>query len=292
MEYGADMTPNREDERSSRDILPIEDGMVILPDGQKVKVVSDTLFTSIYGNQIVRSDEGGTFEATVRGKRANGVVQGYIIIPPGIVGMKDGDDEGTILLKDNHGEGSENPTDKQYKIWFEYKKGGRINGIILGREHQHPNTEKCNNVKYQNQPKLEAGGKLEFIGSYQDTSDGNGVRLRMFYKDANGTWLKLFDHVDYGDGKQGRPYTGKSGVQDGTRVDGRVGGGKPSRNIVEKYKDQLRGKPITTTSSDEELNRELAKLATSAIWAREIEPDDSDLQDGNDDPLSIGEKNN
>jgi hypothetical protein len=114
----------------------------------------------------------------------------------------------------------------------------------------------------------------------------------MFYKDANGTWLKLFDHVDYGDGKQGRPYTGKSGVQDGTRVDGRVGGGKPSRNFVEKYKDQLRGKPITTTSSDEELNRELAKLATSAIWAREIEPDDSDLQDGNDDPLSIGEKNN
>ena len=286
------MTAKIEEEKTSNDILPIVNGMVVLPDGQKVKVVNGTLFTSIYGNQIVRSNEGGTFEATVRGKRSNGVVQGYIIIPPGIEGMKDGDDEGTILLKDNHGQGSENPEDKQYKIWFEYKRGGRVNKIILGREHNHPDTEKCQNVKYENQPGLEAGGKLEFIGSYQDTADEEGVRLRMFYKDSNGNWLKLFDHVDYGDGKRGRPYTGESGVQDGTRVDGRVGGGKPSNNIVNKYNTQLRGKPITTASSDDELKRELAKLATSAIWAREIEPDNSDLRDGNDDPLSIGEKNN
>jgi len=286
------MMTKSEDEKISNDILPVVNGSVVLPDGQKLKVVNDKLFTSIYGNQIVRSKKWGTFEATVRGKRANGVVQGYIIIPSGIVGMKDGDDEGTILLKDNHGEDSENPEDKQYKIWFEYKRGGKINGIILGREHKHPNTEKCQNVKYENQPRLEAGGKLEFIGSYQDTADGEGVRLRMFYKDPNANWLKLFDHVDYGDGKQGRPYTGESGVQDGTRVDGRVGGGKPDDNIVDKYKNQLRDKPITTTSSDDELNRELAKLATSAIWAREIEPDNSDLRDGKDDPLSIGNKNN
>jgi hypothetical protein len=287
------MLTKNEDENIPSDILTIVDGKVVLPDGHKVKVIDDRLLTSIYGNQIVRSDEGGTFEATVRGKRANGVVQGFIIIPPGIVGMKDdGSDEGTILLKDNHGGGSTTPEDRQYKIWFEYEEGGKVDGIILGREHNHPSTEKCQNVKYENQPRLEAGGKLEFIGSYQDTADGEGVRLRMFYKDSNDNWLKLFDHVDYGDKKNGRPYTGKSGVQDGTRVDGRVGGGKPSNRIVDKYKDELEGKPITTTTSDNELKRELAKLATSAIWAREIEPDDSDLHDGQDDPLSMGEKNN
>ncbi len=42
----------------------------------------------------------------------------------------------------------------------------------------------------------------------------------MLYKDSTGNWLKLFDHVDYGDGENGRPYRGKSGVQDGTRVMG------------------------------------------------------------------------
>ena len=77
-------------------------------------------------------------------------------------------------------------------------------------------------------------------------------------------------------------------MQNGTRVDGRVGGGKPSDRIVDKYKNELEGKPITTTTSDNELKRELANLATSAIWAREIEPDDSDLKDGKDDPLSFG----
>lgn len=278
-----------ENDVTSGEILPVVDGMVALPDGHKLKTTNSTLVTSVYGNQIVRSKKGGTFEATARGKRANAVVQGFIIIPPGIVGLKrGGKDEGTILFKDNHGEGSENPKDKQYKIWFNYEKGGKINKIILGREHKHPDTEECQNVKYQNQPRLEEGGKLEFIGSYQDTSDGKGVRLRMFYKDSTGNWVKLFDHVDYGDGKRGRPYTGESGVQDGTRVDGRVGGGKASQSVKEQYKNELEGEPITTTTTENDLKNELAKLATSALWAREIEPDNSDFEDGLDDPLSIG----
>ena len=260
-----------------------------MPGGPTVKVKNEILVESIYGNQIVRSDEGGTFEATAPGRRANGIVQGYIKIPKNIVGMKDGDDEGTILLKDNHGPGGNK--DKQYKIFFLYKEGGKVDGIEAAVEHTHkPNDiQVLKDVKFVNQPKFDAGGKLEFKASYQDTND-DGVRLRMDYRDQTGKWTRLFDHVDYGDKKNGRPYRGRSGVQDGTRVDGRVGGGKPSEDDARKYR-AIEGKSIgPTTKLSDELKDILSKLATSAIWAREIEPDESDLHDGNDDPISFGPK--
>jgi hypothetical protein len=271
-------------------------GMVTLPNGIKIQALGDKLIESYYGNQIIRSNEGGTFEAsalipdgddkTIR--RANGIVQGYITLPPGIKGMKSGGrDEGTVLLKDNHGPGGD--TNHQYKVWFEYKEPGKVDGIKLGREHIHPNTEELENVKYVNQPKFAEGGRMEFIGCYQDTND-DGVRLRMWYKDENSKWVILFDHVDYGDGDEDKVYRGKSGVQDGTRVDGRVGGGKPSEDDNDEYK-KIRNKPMKTTKvENEDLKKELSKLAQSAIWAREIEPDNSNLHDNVDDPLSFGPK--
>ena len=43
---------------------------------------------------------GGTFEATAPKGRANGIVEGFIVIPSGMEGMKDdGKDEGTVILK-------------------------------------------------------------------------------------------------------------------------------------------------------------------------------------------------
>jgi hypothetical protein len=273
---------------ASGQVLPLNpDGMVTLPGGQTIAVKNEKLVDSIYGN-LNRRSEGSTFEAKAPGGRANGVVQGYILLPAGIVGMKDGGkDEGTIILKDNHGPGGD--MNKQYKIWFEYKRGGKVDGIVLRREHEHPDTEEIDDVKYENQPHLEPGDKLEYKASYQDTNDG-GVRLRMDYKDPKtGQWKRLFDHVDHGDGKKDRPYRGESGVQDGTRVDGRVGGSKPSEEDQKKYRRIAEGKPIGTTNVTE-IEDILSKLAISAIWAREIEPDNSDLRDGKDDPLSFGPK--
>jgi hypothetical protein len=267
--------------------LPINpDGTVTLPGDGKSKIKNENLSEPIYGNQFVAhaASGGGTFESTAPEGRANGVVEGYVVIPPGMVGMKDGEDEGTIILKDNHGPGGDE--NEQYKVWFEYKRGGAVNGIELGREHRHPNTEEIEEVVYANQPNLDPGEKLEFKASYQDTND-EGVRLRMDYKDPKtGEWKKLFDHVDYGDGRKGRPYRGKSGVQDGIRVDGSVDG-KFSDDDDEKLRN-IRNKPIESTILTDKQKKILAKLASGAIWAREIEMDNSDLNDGIDDPLSFG----
>ena len=104
-----------------------------------------------------------------------------------------------------------------------------------------------------------------------------------------GEWKKLFDHVDYGDGKNGRPYRGKSGVQDGIRVDGSV-----NDDFSDDDDDKLRNirnKPIASTPLTEQQKKILAKLASGAIWAREIEEDNSDLHDGVDNPLSFGPHN-
>jgi hypothetical protein len=271
------------------EVLPLNaDGTVTLPGGQtSVPVKNNELVEAVYGNQIVRSDEGGTFEATAPKGRANSIVQGYIVLPSGIIGMKHGKDEGTIILKDNHGPGGD--MNRQYKAQFVYEKGGAVNGIQIHREHEHPTTTELKKVKYATEPKFEAGEKIEFKASYQDTND-DGVRLRMDYKDPKtGKWEKLFDHVDYGDGDKEQCYRGKSGVQDGTRVDGRVGGGKPSGDDEDKYR-KIRNKPIRTTELSDDLKKILSKLATTAVWAREIEPDKTDLKDGKDDPLSFGPK--
>jgi hypothetical protein len=269
------------------DILPLNpDGTVLLPGGQAVRAIGNNLVESIYGNQFIRSHEAGTFEATAPGRRANVVSQGFIIIPQGMVGMKhDGKDEGTIILKDNHGPGGD--MNKQYKVWFEYKRGGDVNGITLGREPKHPNTEEPKNVTYANQPSISAGEKLVFKGSCQDTND-NGVRLRMDYKDSGtGEWKKLFDHVDYGDGDGNKCYRGRSGVQDGIRVDGSVNKEINKDNDVKPLKD-IEGKVIRTTELTSAQKEILAKLANGAIRSREIDPDNSNLHDGLDDPLSFG----
>ena len=278
--------------------LPINrNDTITLPDGSTFPIVTDRQkgyplgvqpgMQPVYGNQFVRSGEGGTLETTAPGSRANGVVQGTITIPQGIVGMKDGGaDEGTILLKDNHGDPLS--TDKlhgpgdmnqQYKIRFDYQKGGQVSKLEVGREDKHPKVSELKGVVYKSQPKMQPGKKLDYAASYQDTKDG-GVRLKVFYKNDKGNWEKMVDHVDYGDG--GKPYRGPSGVQDGVRIDGRVGGGKPSDVL-----DQLSGRPINTSKAPQQ-QEELNKLGQSSIYAREIGPDNSDLHDGIDDPYSFG----
>lgn len=274
--------------------LPLEidaDGTILLPGNGRSKVKNNRLAEPIYGNQFVRHQSGktgGTFESSASKGRANGIVEGYIVIPQNMIGMKkNGKDEGTVILKDNHGPGGD--LNEQYKVWFEYKKGGTINGISLSREHRHPNDiEEVKGVKYVNQPTLNPCEKLEFKASYQDTSDG-GVRLRMDYKDPKmGEWKIVFDHVDYGDGKEGRPYRGKSGVQDGIRVDGSVNGNFSDND--DKELKNIRNKSIGSTLLTNKQKKLLAKLANGAIWAREIEEDNSDLHDGIDDPMSFGKR--
>ena len=273
--------------------MPLEidaDGTILLPGNGRSRVKNNTLAEPIYGNQFVRHQSGktgATFESCARTGRANGVVEGYIELPHNIKGMKsNGSDEGTVILKDNHGPGGDE--NKQYKVLFEYRKGGVVNGIRLIREHNHPSVEVIKGVKYLNQPSLEPNEKLEFKASYQDTSD-KGVRLRMDYRDPkSGEWKRAFDHVDYGDGKESRPYRGKSGVQDGIRVDGSVNGEFSDND--DKELRNIRNKPISSTLLTDKQKKLLAKLASGAIWAREIEKDDSDLHDGIDDPLSFGER--
>ena len=112
----------------------------------------------------------------------------------------------------------------------------------------------------------------------------------MDYKDLKtGKWEKLFDHVDYGDGKEhGRPYRGKSGNQDRIRVDGSVN--DDFKDDDDDILDRIQNKPIKSTTLTDEEKTALAKLASGEIYAREIEADDSDLHDGTDDPLSFGPK--
>lgn len=279
-------------QRLTNEVLSLNsDGTITLPSNIRLKAIGDILYVSEYAARIQASfgsgGQSGTFEAVAPNGRANGIVQGHAIVPKGIKGHGDGD-EVTIILKDNHGPGGNN--NKQYKVKIEYKNGGRVNGVELCREHKHPNVENVKNVKYENQPQFEAGGKLEFIGTYQDTNDG-GVRLRMFYKNESGIWVRLFDHVDYGDNKgEGRPYRGKSGVQDGTRTDGGVNGYIPDHDDVEEYKHKCKGKKMSEVELTDRLRNIFSKLGTSVIYAREIDKDTSDLHDGIDDPLSFGEK--
>jgi hypothetical protein len=98
----------------------------------------------------------------------------------------------------------------------------------------------------------------------------------------------VFDHVDYGDGKEDRPYRGKSGVQDGIRVDGSVNGNFSDKD--DKELRNIRNKSIDSTPLTDEQKKLLSKLASCAIWAREIEEDNSDLHDGIDDPISFGKR--
>ena len=108
----------------------------------------------------------------------------------------------------------------------------------------------------------------------------------MDYKDLKtGKWEKLFDHVDYGDGKDDRPYRGQSGVQDGIRVDGSVN--EEFKDADDDKLNRIKRKPIKSITLTEDEKKRLAKLASGEIYAREIEADDSDLHDGNDDPLSL-----
>jgi hypothetical protein len=88
-----------------------QDGTITLPGGGKSKVIGNKLVEPIYRNQFIRKsqgtqEKGGTFESTPRGVRANSIVQCHVIIPSGMVGMKNCRDEATVILKDNHGDGS------------------------------------------------------------------------------------------------------------------------------------------------------------------------------------------
>ena len=294
----------RPNTKQNNKVLPVNrNDTITLADGTVHPIVTDAAkgyelgvqpgMQPIYGNQFVRSGEGGTMEAVAPGSRNNGVVQGSITIPQNIVGMKEGGqfgkDEGTIILKDNHGDLMAGDTcdtcqgdmNHQYKIWFEYENGGQVKGLHVGREHEHPKNDEFKGIVYKSQPKMTPGKKLEYQASYQDTKDG-GVRIKVMYKNDKGNWEKMVDHVDYGDGFEGAPYRGKSGVQDGTRGDGRVGGGKPGEVL-----NSLSDKRLTTRTSKKQ-EEELNKLVRSDIYAREIGPDNSDLHDGIDDPYSFG----
>ena len=153
-------------DKDENDVLVLnQDGTVTLPGGGISKVIGNELVEPIYGNQFFRHKIGkaaGTYESTALKGRANGIVQGYITIPSGMVGMKHGKDEATIILKDNHGPGGD--MNKRYKVFYEYEKGGAVKGIALGREHKHPTPEDMEEVKYANEPTLAPGEKLEYKG--------------------------------------------------------------------------------------------------------------------------------
>jgi hypothetical protein len=300
---------------------PCPPGQVHDPEtGTCITPKQETSASGSFGNQFIRNMSGrsaGCIEIQSKGEPpeenvvfgpANGLIHIEAGIPSDIVGMKgDGDsnsDEITIIYKENHGK-HEKKGKHNVKVTLKYKGKSKDNDaeytgdVELGVEDDHDvekNPKKLQGVKYQNTEiltKYKTGfnNPIRAKGSYQDTADG-GVRYKLEVQDPDTKeWKKIFDHVDYGDENHKiENYRGASAYCSAIRTDGHANGfDEGGQDNVEKILRPLYFKSINEQMSEEQKNR-LSKLGYGSIRVQEIEPDNSDLHDGQDDPLSFGKK--
>jgi hypothetical protein len=276
--------------------------------------------SGFYGNQIIRNMGGksaGCIEIQSKGDPekmnpivfgpANGQIFFEAGIPVDIRGMKgSGDnteDEITFIYKENHGKHKKKGK-HNVKVTLQYKGAkNNVNAkftghVELGVEDDHnedSSPKELQGVKYQNTDILQkySSGPNPVVarGSFQDTKDG-GVRYKLDIQDPETKqWKKIFDHVDYGDNNHDiKNYRGASAYCSAIRIDGHspgfTDGGKDHVNDIMR---PLYFKPISGPKNPEQKKR-LSKIGYGSIRVEEIEPDNSNLKDGLDDPLSFGKK--
>lgn len=265
-----------------------------------------------YGNQFWRNQSngsGGTVEFNTPGgsdyECENAQLYFEAGAPKNAEGLgSGGSDEITLIYKENHAEESEHRGKYNVKVKIGFngardREPARYTGEVeLGAEDNHnqdTNPKKFMDVKYENTDVIEkykpGDQPIRAKGSYQDTPD-NGVRYKLEVQDPETMeWKKIFDHVDYGDKNHDiKNYRGKSAYCSAMRIDG------SEASFLEmgekKVKDTLRPlqfKPIDTEKSEKQ--QELLKaLGYGRITFVKIAPDDGKWNDGNDDPISFGKK--
>jgi hypothetical protein len=275
-----------------------------------------------YGNQFIRNMSGesaGCVEICSKGKPpendaqlgpANGLIYFEAGIPADIVGMKgsgnNNSDEITFIFKENHGK-HQKQGKHNVKVTLEYEgksdsSDAKYTGKVeLGVEDDHDDDsspKELEGVIYQNTDVIEKyntglDNPIIAKGSYQDTKDG-GVRYKLEVQDPETKeWKKIFDHVDYGDENHDiKNYRGASAYCSAIRTDGHADGfADGGQDNVKDILRPLHFKPINTQKTEEQTKR-LSKLGYGSIKVEEIEPDNTDLKDGSDDPLSFGKKKN
>lgn len=154
----------------------------------------------------------------------------------------------------------------------------------LGVEDDHnvkTNLTKLEGVKFQITDviqKYEArlSIPIKAKGSYQDTKDG-GVRFKLEVQDPEtNQWLKIFDHVDYGDDNHDiENYRGASAYCSAIRTDGHAEGfvrnGESTDDVAEIF-ESLEHAPLTQQPTVDQAPR-LPKIGYGSIKVDEIEPD-------------------
>lgn len=253
-----------------------------------------------YGNQFIRHEHGkaaGTIEFNTPSKSAPANAQLYfeVGVPTDIKGMSNGGDQLTLIYKENHGNPNHRLDGKHnVKVRIDYKDGNPAeydDKVELGVEDDHDedtNPEELDDVTYQNTSvvkKYKTGGDpIRAKGSYQDTPDG-GVRFKLEIQDPDTSqWMKIFDHVDYGDDNHDiKNYRGKSAYRSAIRIDGNA------PNYDSDPLDSLKNDPITTQKTPKQ-QKQLDKLGYGNITFEEISADDGKWTDGIDDPLSFGKR--
>lgn len=138
------------------------------------------------GNQFTRGYDskceddgktGPTIEFELEGQPANGEVVGHVWLPDGVFQCRpDVDDEITLILKDNHGDGANN--EFQYKIRIPYNNDD--GNALLMKEYEHHKYQDVENVNYQFRPVAKGNCTIGMKAVWHDTP--NGVMIK-FYVD-------------------------------------------------------------------------------------------------------------
>jgi hypothetical protein len=264
---------------------------------------------SEYGNQFVRFFGGimvGTIEFNTPANSAPANAQLFfeVGIQANMKGIEGDGENITLIYKENHGAPGNKNGKYNVKAFLSYKiaKNGQsasyINDVKLGVEDNHDEDTspvELKGVKYENEDILSkyepGGGPIKARGSYQDTKDG-GVRYKLeILNPDTKEWKRIFDHVDYGDENHNiKNYRGKSAFRSTLRIDGHSADFVRDINHAKEILHPLQSAPISTQKTEEQ-KRLLTMLGYGNITFKEMDPDQSDLVDGINDPLSLGLKN-
>ena len=222
------------------------------------------------GNQFMRGygskcqneqdNKGPTIEFEIEKAPANGEVIGHVWLPDGVRQCDpDWDDEVTLILKDNHGEGSEN--EFQYKIRLPYNNDD--GGALFLKEYKHHDYQDVEDVDYKFRPVAKGGCTIGMKAIWYDTDNGvmvkfyvdegeektneSGEKVRdswrpnkedhekhlddeweekeelpdyFFRGNPTNNWRLVFEHEDTEEDEEGHgPYKGETGVQTAFRID-------------------------------------------------------------------------
>jgi hypothetical protein len=135
-------------------------------------------FTRSYGSKCASTGHTGpTIEFELEGQPANGEVIGHMWMPDPLTHCgQTRDDEVTLILKDNHGDGAQD--EFQYKIRIPYPKDD--GDPLLMKEYKHHDMQEINDVDYKFRPVARGGCTIGMKAVWYDTNDGVMIK---FYVD-------------------------------------------------------------------------------------------------------------